>query len=201
MNSRPSDVTDEELLDAYHGGEEDAFRLFHARHAARVRAYARKKGFAGAQADDIVQEVFLRLHRNIDRYERGRPAMPWFFALTRNVVFDALRKKGHRTFVSWDESIEGGPPARDGALAAPPDPSAPFFPSAPSVPDGHPKDEALAHARERLSPQQREVLDMRIVDERSFKEISDRTGRSEVSLRKAYSRALALLRAFLKEER
>ena len=51
-----------------------AYRMCHDRHMAA----------------DIAQEIFLRLYRNLKRYDRARPFTPWFFKLASNVAINVL---------------------------------------------------------------------------------------------------------------
>ena len=87
-----NDQTDEQLLDAYFGGESEAFHTFYKRHAGRVIGYAMTKGLSREVATECCQEAFLKLHRYIHKYEQGRPALPWFFTIVHHSVMDALRQ-------------------------------------------------------------------------------------------------------------
>jgi len=55
----------------------------------------------------------------------------------------------------------------------------------------------LASALYRLPAEQQKILDMRLFEDLSFQEISRRTGKSEVSLRKGYSRAVQNMRDWI----
>lgn len=43
------------------------------------------------QAEDIAQETFLRAYKNLDRYDRSRPAGPWLFKIATNICRNWLR--------------------------------------------------------------------------------------------------------------
>ena len=176
------DPSDEQLLEAYCHGDSDAFELFFRRHLHRVCAYALKKGVARDEASEVAQEVFLKLHVHIVDYEIGKKALPWFFTIVHNTCIDWLRRqiRARRNHVeSHDLDFEFFAPLKF-KLGS----------------DSRTEDEALSALHE-LPEEQRKIVEMRIVDELSFKEISEKTGRTEIALRKSYSRSVQLLRKWL----
>jgi RNA polymerase sigma-70 factor (ECF subfamily) len=174
--------SDEQLLDAYFNGEADGFRLFYRRHSGRVIGYAVSKGLSQELAIDTCQEAFLKLHRFIHKYEKGRPALPWFFTIVHRCVMDALRHQQHTTKLSStlvDQS----------AMLLP---EADFIHEPFSLRSG---ETTLALAK--LSPEQESIVRMHAVEDLSFRDIAKVTGKSEVALRKIYERAKAKLRSFM----
>jgi RNA polymerase sigma-70 factor (ECF subfamily) len=170
-----TEASDEQLLDRYFRGEAEAFTQFFMRHRGRVFAYAKKKGLGNELAQDLSQEAFLRLHRSIDRYESGRPALPWFFSIVHNCVIDALRKhaKGDREALAAALQMEEG--------------------KAHHAPDANPEEWL-----KELSDEQRTLMQLRAIDELSFKEISILTGKSDSNLRKLFERTRNRLKLIAK---
>lgn len=174
MENPPSD---EDLLASWLLGESWAFEAFFQRHSGRVTAYASRKGILKDEVPEVVQDIFLKLHSNIDHFEIGKRALPWFFTLVHHTCLDHLKRGGKskaRLTVTTDFDLEGLPAAEP--------------------PEGCDLSADLSGALLQLEPFQQSILDMRLIEELSFQEISTRTGKSEVSLRKAYSRALQSLR-------
>jgi RNA polymerase sigma-70 factor (ECF subfamily) len=62
-----------------------------------------------ALAEDLLQEVFLRIHKVRHTYRPDSPAKPWFYAIARYVAIDALRKKTRRREVSYEEGYTDTP--------------------------------------------------------------------------------------------
>ncbi len=62
-----------------------------------------------AAVDDALNEIFLRAHRGLSRYDRERPFRPWIRTLASNHCIDQLRKR--RVERGLFESDEGGPDA------------------------------------------------------------------------------------------
>lgn len=156
-------LSDEQLLDRYFRGEAEAFTQFFMRHRGRVFAYAKKKGLGSELAQDVSQEAFLRLHRSINHYESGRPALPWFFSIVHNCVIDALRKLAKVDNEGFAASLQS-----DGSESF----------------NGRDPNEWLKE----LSDEQRLLMQLRAVEELSFKEIAKITGKSDSNLRKLFER-------------
>ncbi len=58
-----------------------------------------------ALAEDILQEVFLRIHKVRHTYRPESPAKPWLYAIARYVAIDALRKRGRRREVPYQNGL------------------------------------------------------------------------------------------------
>lgn len=58
-----------------------------------------------ALAEDLLQEVFLRIHKVRHTYRPDSPAKPWLFAIARYVAIDALRKRGRRREVVYEDGV------------------------------------------------------------------------------------------------
>ena len=85
-----------------------------------LRAAARR-GLARAgqpvdQSEDIVQDILLAVHLKRHTWDVNAPFAPWLFAIARNKLIDALRRRGRRIFVDIDdfaETLPGEPAGRD----------------------------------------------------------------------------------------
>lgn len=80
---------------------EDLVRRYHR------QAYNIAYRFAGnhADAEDIVQEAFLRAYRFFDRYNRAMPFENWLYRIISNVYVDELRKRPRAKIQSLDQPI------------------------------------------------------------------------------------------------
>jgi RNA polymerase sigma-70 factor (ECF subfamily) len=82
------------LLAAAQAGEADAYRRFLTAALPFVRAVARRRCRSDDQADDVVQDTLLTIHRVRHTYEPGRPVKPWLTAITVRRAIDAARRRG-----------------------------------------------------------------------------------------------------------
>ena len=103
-------MTDELLMRAVQGGHLDALgELFERYHGPTFRFLSRTTGDP-ALAEDLVQDVFVRILKYRDTYDAASRFDTWLFRIARNARTDHLRKKAPPTG-SVDDALEV--PARD----------------------------------------------------------------------------------------
>ena len=86
--------SDSELLQRCRQGDEVAWRDLVARHTRRVFGLAYR--FVGRvdEAEDLTQDVFVKVYQNLDRYHGGQGAFStWLTAVARNLSIDNHRKR------------------------------------------------------------------------------------------------------------
>ena len=91
--TRPQPISDDDTDLVLRVGEGDA-RAYHelcSRHAARLRAFVMRLVRNDADADDIVQETFLRLWLRAGDYERRARFVTWLCQIAHNLAVDRLR--------------------------------------------------------------------------------------------------------------
>src|SRR5215472_3557742 len=88
-----SDAEAEVLARAARGGDLDAFETLVRRYQRRVYGLAYQHLRDPDEAQDLAQEVFVRLYRNLDRYDPTRPFQPWFWRLAVNVAATYRRQR------------------------------------------------------------------------------------------------------------
>lgn len=100
-----AEPSDPELVERARGGEREAFGFLYRRHQAYVYRFARAMTGSSSLAEDVVQEVFLALMRDLDRYDAGRAALrTYLFGIARNVSRYKLR--GLRRLLPLDDADE-----------------------------------------------------------------------------------------------
>jgi RNA polymerase sigma-70 factor (ECF subfamily) len=134
-----------------------------------------------SHADDLCQQVFMKVHRARHRYRPGAPVGPWILTIARNLAIDELRKRGTRK-----EHL-----TREGAL--------PDIGEMPPEPESNAETvEAVRAAIAQLSPSQRRVVELHKLEERSFAEVAEMLGINEGAARVRAHRAYGRLRKILK---
>jgi len=73
----------------------DATALWPELHQA-LRRFIAKRVPNGTEADDILQEVFLRMHRRIEGLKDPRRVLSWVYQITRHAIIDYYRMPEHR---------------------------------------------------------------------------------------------------------
>ena len=174
--------TDEQLLERYAQGDSQAFERFFVRHKNRVYFYVLKKLHRSEVAAEATQDIFLKLHSKIHLYRSGERALPWFFWIVHNTCIDELRR-----MTSANKAGFNGEPV-DPQVA---------LESTQGLDNQSDATNILEPSMQMLSVEQRVVLEKRVIDDKSFKQISLETGKNEVALRKTYSRAVEKLRQWI----
>lgn len=73
-------------------GDSDAFRRLVEEHSGWLYSYHYRLVGGREEAEDLVQETFLKAWKGIGSFRTGRPFRPWLFAIAHNVAHSALRK-------------------------------------------------------------------------------------------------------------
>jgi RNA polymerase sigma-70 factor, ECF subfamily len=97
--------SDPELVERARGGEREAFGFLYRRHQAYVYRFARAMTGSSALAEDIVQEVFLALMRDLDRYDTARATLrTYLFGIARNLA--RYKTRSLRRLIPLDQADE-----------------------------------------------------------------------------------------------
>jgi RNA polymerase sigma-70 factor (ECF subfamily) len=86
-------VRSEDLARSARGGDRDAFEALVRRYQRRVYGLAYQHLRDPDEAQDLAQEVFVRLYRNLRQYDAQRPFEPWFWRLAGNVAANYYRRR------------------------------------------------------------------------------------------------------------
>jgi len=81
------------LVAAATGGDLDAFEELVRSFQRRVYGFAFQQLRDYDEAQDLTQEIFVKLYRNLDRYDPSRPFDPWFWKLAANTAINYRRRR------------------------------------------------------------------------------------------------------------
>mgnify|MGYP002629646952 CR=1 FL=1 len=100
-------LTDEQLMAAIVTGDRHAYAEVVSKHARLLAAYAWRMLGSESEAQDIVQETFLRLWMQAQRWDSQKSALStWLHRIAHNLCIDALRKMSKVRESSDDEITE-----------------------------------------------------------------------------------------------
>jgi RNA polymerase sigma-70 factor, ECF subfamily len=94
---------DEELIRALGEGDEDALRTLVERHMPSIYRFSVRHTGDESIAQDICQEVFLKLYRNARSYKPGMTFKTWLFTIVRNTSIDLARSSAYRKAYSLED--------------------------------------------------------------------------------------------------
>lgn len=181
--------SDAGLVERARGGVSDAFRVLVERHSRSVFRLAYRMTLNEFDADDVVQETFLRAYRSLARFDGRAEFSTWIYRIAVNCSLDLQRAKGKRAEVGANHGDEG-----DGLMAtlATNDPA----PDRVAL-SGQLRrivDETLAG----LSPMERTAFLMRHVEGLPVPQISAVLGRNDGATKHSIFRAVKKLREALR---
>jgi RNA polymerase sigma-70 factor (ECF subfamily) len=88
--------SDEELMSAVALGDEAALGMLVGRHAPRLRAYLQRYTVNPEDADDLLQEAWVRVARSARRYDSRRRFRSWLYGIATNLARDLFRRRATR---------------------------------------------------------------------------------------------------------
>jgi RNA polymerase sigma-70 factor (ECF subfamily) len=148
-------LSDKELVEFARGGDGDAIALLVNRYSPRLHRYLTRMVGRPEQAEDRLQDTWLRVMEKLDSFRADRPFAPWLYAVARNRAIDILRRQarqGHK---------EPHYPADDGTFT---DPLNRVADPAPSTLEDLSERDLLGHVQKTLAAlpaELREVLSLR----------------------------------------
>ena len=89
-----ADKSDEELVGLYIEGQEWAFRELLERYSKKILNYINRIIYDRDRAEDLLQDTFIRVHRNIDRFNTERRFSTWLYSIATNLAKNELRNVG-----------------------------------------------------------------------------------------------------------
>lgn len=155
------DRSDEELLADVAGGDVPSLRELYERHRVRLMTYAYYAVGNRAQAEDLLQEAFIRIYRHAGEFDPGKRFSSWAYAITANLCRDELRKAWRRRRLGLRVDVDAG---ETQAPARTPSPRADAA--------GREFRDRLGREVAALPPEQREVVALRFLESMSYTEIA-----------------------------
>jgi RNA polymerase sigma-70 factor, ECF subfamily len=174
-------VSDAELVRQVQRGDTERYAELVERYYGTCLRYACRMLGDRQDAEEVVQDTFVRAHRSLDRYQHRDRFRAWLFRILVNRCRSMLRRRerASRLFVPHDS-------AADAALAV--DFVDPCW------------SRAVQDALGKLSPPLRETLLLRYVDGLTYEEIADATGAGVSAVKMRVMRAREQMRTLLQEK-
>jgi RNA polymerase sigma-70 factor (ECF subfamily) len=171
------------IIEGLARGDQRAFRELVERYKKKVYFLALDMAGNPIDAEDISQEVFLKVFRSFSTFRKGARLGSWLYRITYNASIDHLRRKGAAPEPVEDEFIESmslgeSSLPRRGA----PDPEAAMETSQ--------LQDRIARALERVSPQEKAVFLLRHYEDLMLKDIAETLGLSIGSVKSYLFRAV-----------
>lgn len=159
-------ITDAALVSNYIKGDEKALAMLITRHKQRIYSFIYSKVYDRDISEDIFQDTFIKVIKTLKKgkYNEEGKFLPWVMRIAHNLVIDHFRRNSRMPKFDNTGEFSIFSVLSDNSLNA----------EKQMVRDQVNND--VKRIIEELPEDQKEVLKMRIYQEMSFKEISERTG-------------------------
>lgn len=101
-----ADPNETALLEGARNGERGAFEQLQAALEWQARRFVRRLIGRSDTEDDIVQNAFFALYKNLERLDTGEKLRPFLFRVLRNQCYDVLRRQGRYDIISLDDDSD-----------------------------------------------------------------------------------------------
>lgn len=180
--STEQEVDDIQLLKTAQGGDADAFGELYERYAPRVFRYLYAHLGNRQDAEDLTEEVFLRVWRTLPKYqEQGVPFLAFLFRVAHNALIDYYRhgsRPGQEVSIEEMALTEHGPGPGEAVMTLL-------------------EHQQLRQTLMKMREDYRTVLVLRFLSELTPMETAQVMGRSAVAVRVLQHRALTALRSMM----
>lgn len=179
--------TDEQLVVLALEGQHLALDILIERYLKLVYSFTHRYIREDADAQDVTQEVFVRVWQYLEKFNQSQSFRPWLYTIAKNACLDFLRKKVNVPFSHFEadaleklETLDWND--KDGMA------------STQAMAERSILASQLGIAMKELSPQYAEVVHLHYEKDLHFREIAEIKGESIHTVKSRYRRALALLR-------
>ena len=183
--------SDEELIAAFQHGQTDAFNILVKRYKDQLMNFVVRYVGDYDQADDVVQETFVRVYRNKQSYKPIAKFSTWLYTIATNLAKTQLRRRKRHTLFSLSRRSESGEEKEYD------------IPDVTANADGHAdsalKQEIIQKALDSISPKYREVVVLSDIQDMSYEEICSITGLNMGTVKSRLNRGRARLQVLLKD--
>lgn len=171
--------SDEELIQALGKGDEDALRTLVERYTPSIYRFSVHHTGDESIAQDVCQEVFLKLYRNARNYKPGMIFKSWLFTIARNTSIDLARSYTYRKAHSLEQDLQG--PERQPLINGAPDPEERY--------SAKQRAQRISRALQSLPEKQRTAVVLKYYEEMPTKEIAEAMGATVSSVESLLVRA------------
>lgn len=182
------DYSDRQLVTNYLAGDEKSLEVLIKRYLKPIYSFVYRYVGNGQEAEDITQEVFVKIWRNLKKFDQNKNFKTWIFSIAKNTSINWLRKKKAIPFSNFEN--EEGENMLAETLADP----APL-PNEILEQAGIAK--ILNVAINKLNPKYRMVLFLYYNDHFTFREIAEILDEPINTIKSRHRRALILLKRLL----
>jgi len=177
-----SEKSDSEIIQQYLKGDEQSLEVLIKKYLKPIYGFIYKNVGDVAAAEDITQEVFVKIWKNLKKFDQNKEFKPWLFQIAKNASIDYLRKKKTIPFSRFEN--EKGQNVLTENMKD----------ETPNLLEVLNNKKTLTMVMETLSEKDQKLIKLRHTDGLSFKEIADTMQESINTIKSRYRRIIINLK-------
>ncbi len=183
------EIEDNELIKNYLAGIDESFEIIVKRYTRPLYSFVWRLCGNKESSEDIVQDTFLKVWKNLKKFDQSRNFRVWIYAIARNSTYDFLRKKKLIMFSEMDNSEENSTFEENLADTTP---------IADQIFEEKETAKKINDVIKNLSPKYKEVVILRHETGMTFEDISDTLKEPMNTVKSRYRRAIIQMQEHLK---
>lgn len=180
-------LSDQELIAQARAGNDAAFEILMRRHLQPIYRFILRLSGDAAVAQDLAQETFIKVWKNLKKFNPTKSFKVWLFTIAKNTTFDWFKKRRALPFSALEDEDEASP--LENLADQTPLPDELFQKNETQI--------ALTVALNNLQPKARTVMLLHQIEDMTFQEIADALDEPLNTIKSRYLRAVAALRKIL----
>ncbi|MCX6718308.1 MAG: RNA polymerase sigma factor [Candidatus Staskawiczbacteria bacterium] len=178
---------DKKLIQQYLKGDSSSLDFLIEKYLKTIYSFVYKNVGSPTDAEDITQEVFVKVWKNMKKFDQNKNFRPWIFQIAKNTSIDYLRKKKSIPFSRF-ENEKGQNLLVDNIAEKPL-----------NLLENLSDKKTIAVAMQNLTEKEQKIINLRHVEGLSFREIAETFEESVNTIKSRYRRTLSSLRKSIKK--
>ncbi len=174
-----------ELIGKYLKGDEKSLEILVSIYLKPIYSFVFRQVGKKDESEDITQDIFIKVWKNIKRFDQSKSFKTWIFTIAKNTVIDSQRKKKTIPLSSF-ENADGKNMVIEKISDSSPLPSEIFYKK--NLKQG------LDFSIKKLNPEFQTILFLRYNDHFKFREIADILGEPLQTVKSRHRRAVIALK-------
>lgn len=180
-------LPDKNLIQQYLKGDNKALEILIERYLKMIYGFVYKNVGSASDAEDVTQEVFIKVWKNIKKFDQDKNLKPWIFQIAKNTSIDFLRKKKTIPFSRF-ENEKGQNSLIENIIATPL-----------NLIEKLSDKKVILAAMAGLSDKEQKTINLRHTEGMTFEEIAQRLDEPANTVKSRHRRTLLRMRGNIKE--
>jgi len=175
------DISDELILEEYRNNRDRGFRLLFDKYHERIYFHIRRIVILHEDADDALQDTFLKIWKNLDKFRRESSIYTWVYRIASNEAIALVKKRKSNTGLPLENLSEYFNSSEEGGK---------WF-------DGDEAEQKLRNAILKLPEKQKLVFNLKYYEDMRYEEMSEVLNTSVGALKASYHHAVKKIEDYL----